>query len=115
MPRVNVPHIHLLKWRDSERRTARYVTVRCLPLTPQTLFGKEADKLEHANDDQRMYYIIEKEPLVNAFISVPKHKGRLNCAAYVAGMIEAVLCGSNFVSRNCDPLLDTCLRMPFFL
>merc|ERR1711936_645984 len=29
----------------------------------KTLFGKEADKLEHANDDERTYYIIEKEPL----------------------------------------------------
>ena len=26
----------------------------------KTLFGKEADKLEHANDDERTYYIIEK-------------------------------------------------------
>jgi hypothetical protein len=40
------------------------------------LFGKEADKLEHANDDERTYYIIEKDPLVNTFISVPKDKGR---------------------------------------
>merc|ERR1712241_1526914 len=24
----------------------------------RTLFGKEADKLEHANDDERTYYII---------------------------------------------------------
>ncbi len=31
----------------------------------KTLFGKEADKLEHANDDERTYYVIEKEPLVN--------------------------------------------------
>lgn len=30
----------------------------------QTLFGKEADKLEHANDDERTYYIIEKDALV---------------------------------------------------
>ena len=44
----------------------------------KTLFGKEADKLEHANDDERTYYIIEKEPLVNKFISVPKDKGMLN-------------------------------------
>ena len=36
----------------------------------KTLFGKEADKLEHANDDERTYYVIEKEPLVNRFISV---------------------------------------------
>ena len=41
----------------------------------KTLFGKEADKLEHANDDERTYYVIEKEPLVNKFISVPKDKG----------------------------------------
>ncbi|GAB6020329.1 Trafficking protein particle complex subunit 5 [Chamberlinius hualienensis] len=62
----------------------------------KTLFGKEADKLEHANDDERTYYIIEKEPLVNKFISVPKDKGSLNCAAFVAGIIEAALNGSNF-------------------
>lgn len=30
----------------------------------QVLFGKEADKLEHANDDERTYYIIEKDALV---------------------------------------------------
>ena len=41
----------------------------------KTLFGKEADKLEHANDDERTYYVIENEPLVNRFISVPKDKG----------------------------------------
>ena len=44
----------------------------------KTLFGKEADKLEHANDDERTYYIIEKEPLVNKFISVPKDKGMVH-------------------------------------
>ncbi|EDO27087.1 predicted protein [Nematostella vectensis] len=42
----------------------------------KSLFGKEADKLEQANDDDKTYYIIEKEPLVNRFISVPKDKGR---------------------------------------
>ena len=35
------------------------------------MFGKEADKLERANDDEKTFYIIEKEPLVNRFISVP--------------------------------------------
>ncbi|KAI5637626.1 transport protein particle (TRAPP) component domain-containing protein [Phthorimaea operculella] len=29
----------------------------------KVLFGKEADKLEHANDDERTYYIIEKDAL----------------------------------------------------
>ncbi|CAG2107958.1 unnamed protein product [Medioppia subpectinata] len=63
------------------------------------LFGKEADKLEQANDDESTYYIIESEPLVNKFISVPKDKGSLNCAAFVAGIIEAVLNESNFSAK----------------
>lgn len=65
----------------------------------KTLFGKEADKLEHANDDERTYYVIEKEPLVNKFISVPKDKGSLNCAAFEAGIIEACLDGCNFPAK----------------
>jgi len=60
------------------------------------LFGREADKLEHANDDERIYYIIEKEPLVNKFISVPKDKGSLNCATFIAGIVEAMLNGAGF-------------------
>ncbi|XP_077981505.1 trafficking protein particle complex subunit 5-like [Glandiceps talaboti] len=65
----------------------------------KTLFGKEADKLEHANDDEKTYYIIEKESLVNKFISVPKDKGGLNCAAFTAGIVEAVLNGCNFPAK----------------
>ncbi|XP_054162461.1 trafficking protein particle complex subunit 5-like [Oppia nitens] len=63
------------------------------------LFGKEADKLEQANDDETTYYIIESEPLINKYISVPKDKGALNCAAFVAGIIEAVLNESNFKAK----------------
>lgn len=40
---------------------------------------------------------MEKEPLVNRFISVPRDKGSLNCAVFVAGIVEAVLCGTGFV------------------
>ncbi|CAN8004314.1 unnamed protein product [Ixodes hexagonus] len=65
----------------------------------KTLFGKEADKLEQANEDDRTYYLIEKEPLVIKFISVPKDRGDLNCAAFVAGIIEAILIGCNFPAK----------------
>ncbi|XP_063988208.1 trafficking protein particle complex subunit 5 [Diachasmimorpha longicaudata] len=65
----------------------------------KSLFGREADKLEHANDDERTYYIIEKESLVNKFVSVPKDKGSLNCASFVAGIVEAVLCDSGFPAK----------------
>ena len=62
------------------------------------MFGKEIDKLEHANDDERTYYIIETDAVINKFISVPKDKGSLNCAIFTAGIIESVLCLSGFVS-----------------
>ncbi|QQP35720.1 Trafficking protein particle complex subunit 5like, partial [Caligus rogercresseyi] len=65
----------------------------------KALFGKEADKLEHANDDEKTYYIIESEPLLNRYISVPKDKGSLNCASFAAGIIEAVLDGCNFPAK----------------
>lgn len=47
----------------------------------RALFGKEVDKLEQANDDYKTYYIIEKESIVNMYISVPKENSTLNCAA----------------------------------
>lgn len=62
------------------------------------MFGKEADKLEHSNDDENTYYLMEKEPIVNKFISVPRDKGSLNCAVFVAGIVESVLVGTGFVS-----------------
>ena len=37
--------------------------------------------------------ISDNEPLVNQYISVPKEMGNLNCAAFVAGIIEGVCCG----------------------
>lgn len=57
----------------------------------RTLFNKDADKLEQANDDNSIYYIIESEPITNKFISMPKDKGNFNCASFIAGIIEAAL------------------------
>ena len=55
--------------------------------------------MEHANDDEKTYYIIDSDPIINSFISVPKDKGSLNCAAFMAGIIEAVLVGANFSAQ----------------
>ncbi|KTG45462.1 hypothetical protein cypCar_00000765 [Cyprinus carpio] len=63
------------------------------------LFIKEADKLEQANDDDKTYYIIEKEPLINAYISVPKENSTLNCAAFTGGIVEAILTHSGFPAK----------------
>ncbi|XP_062509524.1 trafficking protein particle complex subunit 5-like isoform X2 [Corticium candelabrum] len=64
-----------------------------------TLFGKEADNLEHATGDESTYYIIEKEPIINKFISVPKDKSSLNCASFSAGIVEGVLNATDFPAK----------------
>ena len=72
-------------------------------------------------------YIIEKEPVVNKFISVPKDRskatlpfslltiynniytGGLNCAAFNAGIVEGILSATNFVRLINLLILLTCL------
>ncbi|WP_411023444.1 hypothetical protein, partial [Salmonella sp. s51228] len=45
------------------------------------------------------FYLIEKEPLVNKFISVPHEKGGFNPAYFNAGIIEGFIRGANFPGR----------------
>lgn len=58
-----------------------------------SLFGLPHNALVSCVD-----YIIEREPLVNRFISVPKDKKFINCASFVGGIIEAILNECCFVS-----------------
>jgi len=92
--------LYFVRERSSKRETKLTQMLLFVKTTVwKNLFGKEAEKLEHANDDERTYYIIEKEPLVNTFISVPKDKSSLNCANFTAGIVEAVLTHCGFVSK----------------
>jgi len=43
--------------------------------------------------------IQDNDPVVSQFISVPKESG-LNCAAFTAGVVEAILERSQFVRNN---------------
>ncbi|KAF2359697.1 Transport protein particle (TRAPP) component [Trinorchestia longiramus] len=65
----------------------------------KNLFGKEADKLDRATDDERVYYLMEKEPLVNTYISVPRDKSSINCSAFIAGIIQSVLTATGFPAK----------------
>ncbi|MCJ1275025.1 TRAPP subunit trs31 [Puttea exsequens] len=57
------------------------------------LFAKPADSIESSSTDPSEYMIIDNEPLVNTYISVPKEMSQLNCAAFVAGIVEGVCAG----------------------
>jgi hypothetical protein len=65
------------------------------------LFSRPADALEKSSnpDTPDEYMISDNEPLVNQYISVPKEMNQLNCAAFVAGIIEGVCDGSGFPAR----------------
>ncbi len=62
----------------------------------KSLFGKAADDLKKSNDKEDEYYLYEKESVVNRFVAVPKDMGTLNCAAFVAGIINGILDGAQF-------------------
>ena len=49
--------------------------------------------MESSATNPKEYMISDNEPLVNQYISIPKEMSQLNCAAYVAGIIEGVACG----------------------
>lgn len=91
--------LYFVKERNSKREIKMINILLFVKTTLwKCLFGKEADKVEHANDNENTYYIIDKEPMVNKYISVPKDKGSLNCGSFMAGIIEAVLQNSGYVS-----------------
>ncbi|KAI4173894.1 MAG: hypothetical protein LQ343_002662 [Gyalolechia ehrenbergii] len=88
----------LLLYREPPRTSVR--PNRILPLLQfvhgplwRHLFGRTADAIEHSSSVNNEYMISDNEPLVNQYISVPKEMNQLNCAAYVAGIIEGVCDG----------------------
>ena len=60
------------------------------------LFGRKADTLERSAANAAEYMITDNDPLVNQYISVPREMSQLNCAAFVAGIIEGVCDGAGF-------------------
>ena len=53
------------------------------------LFGKQADGIQRSTDDLYEYRLIENNPIVNKFIY---QKGSsVNCASFIAGIIEGFL------------------------
>lgn len=81
--------VDVLCWRERHtKRETRLVNMLLFIKNNvwKTLFGKEADSLEQATDVPGTYYLLEEEPLVNTFISVPKDLSMLStctCTYYI--------------------------------
>ncbi|KAL1956024.1 hypothetical protein VTO42DRAFT_7839 [Malbranchea cinnamomea] len=65
------------------------------------LFNRPADALEHSVSPStpNEYMITDNDPVPNTYISVPREMNQLNCAAFVAGIIEGVCDGCGFEAK----------------
>lgn len=93
--------LDLLLYRQPPRTAAR--PTRILDLLQfihgtlwRALFNRTADALEQSNTKRNEYMIVDNEPLVNTFISIPKEMSQLNCAAFIAGIIEGMCDSAGF-------------------
>jgi hypothetical protein len=59
------------------------------------LFNKQADGLQKSTDDPDEFRLIENSPVVNKFICLQKGNS-LNCASFIAGIIEGILYSADF-------------------
>ena len=103
---IGLKLLDLLLYREPPRTQLRSQTIITLlhfikQNVWQHLFGRQADRLEKsANPDTPdEYMIIDNEPLVNRYVSVPREMSQLNCAAFVAGIVEGVCDGAAFPAR----------------
>ncbi|KAG5462281.1 MAG: NO signaling/Golgi transport ligand-binding domain-containing protein [Olpidium bornovanus] len=100
--RVGLRVLELTVWREkNSRRETRVLGMLYFIHNTvwKSLFGRQADSLEKSTENADEYMIIDNEPVISKFISVPKELSQLNCAAFVAGIIEAVLDGCQFPAR----------------
>lgn len=98
---IGVKLLDLLLYRQPPRTATR--PTRLLDLLQfihttlwRALFSRSADNLELSTTNNNEYMITDNEPLVNTYISIPKEMSQLNCAAFVAGMVEGVCDAAGF-------------------
>jgi hypothetical protein len=118
--RVGSRVLELLAWREKvAKREIKVINVLYFIHSTvwKALFGKQADSLEKSteNEDECKISVVmfvkkqnqricvidmisDNEPILTRYISVPKELSQLNCNAFVAGIVEAVLDGCQFVS-----------------
>lgn len=103
---IGLKLLDLLLYREPARSQTRPLTIINLlhfikTAIWQHLFGRQADRLEKSSEPDKAneYMIIDNEPLVNQYISVPREMSQLNCAAFVAGVVEGVCDGADFPAK----------------
>ncbi|KAK3684680.1 Trafficking protein particle complex subunit 31 [Vermiconidia calcicola] len=98
---IGIKLLDLLLYRQPPRSATR--PTRILDLLQfihgtlwRALFSRSADALEQSTSKKNEYMIIDNEPVANSYISIPKEMSQLNCAAFVAGLIEGMCDAAGF-------------------
>lgn len=120
--RIGTRVLELMVWRSESASKAPKREIRFLPALMsihtqvwRAVFGKPADALEKSveNEDecalqtnismameadpQPSDMIIDNDPSITKYISVPRDMSSLSCSSFTAGIVEAVLDGLGFV------------------
>ncbi|TKA64842.1 hypothetical protein B0A55_08285 [Friedmanniomyces simplex] len=66
----------------------------------RALWNRTADALEQSTTKKNEYMIVDNEPVVNTYISIPREMSQLNCAAFVAGIMEGLCDAAGFAMEG---------------
>jgi len=95
--------LELLAFRESKSSRKEKSVVSMLQFIHSTvwksMFGRQADDLKKSNDKEDEYYLYDKDPITNKFITVPRDMGALNCAQFVAGIVQGILDSAQFAAE----------------
>ncbi|PAV21797.1 TRAPP complex subunit trs31 [Pyrrhoderma noxium] len=104
--RIGTRVLELMVWRAEGQSKAPKREIRFLPALMsihtqvwRAVFGKPADAIEKSVEHDDEYMIIDNDPPITRYISVPREMNQLSCSSLTAGIVEAVLDGLGFPAR----------------
>jgi len=104
--RVGTRVLELIIWRvegssKAPKREIKLLSVLMMVHTQvwKAAFGRPADALERSVEHPDEYMIIDNDPPIERYISVPRDFSQLSCSSFTAGIVEAVLDGLCFPAR----------------
>lgn len=104
--RIGTRVLELMTWRVEAQTKAPKREIRFLPALMsihtqvwRAVFGKPADAIEKGVEHDDEYMIIDNDPPITRYISVPRDISQLSCSSLTAGIVEAVLDGLGFPGR----------------
>lgn len=97
------------KYFKREIGTLQILSFACTPLY-KSIFGKSADSLERSNERSGectilylcnllhlLVMIVDNNPLIAQYVTLPKELNQLSCSSFVGGLLESILTNADYV------------------